>query len=99
MRVADYIPEIAVDLRYAAEDNFTGQVIYGFSDAWLRYGTVKKLSAAQETLAEQGYGLKLWDAFRPPAAQLVLWEICPTAPMWRTPAGAFRPTAGGIPWT
>lgn len=28
-------------------------------------------------LAEQGYGLKIWDAFRPPAAQFVMWEICP----------------------
>lgn len=28
-------------------------------------------------LAEQGYGLKIWDAFRPPAAQFVMWESCP----------------------
>lgn len=77
VRVTDYVPEIAVDLRYAAEDNFTGQVIYDFSDAYLRYGTVKKLAAVQTALAEQGYGLKIWDAFRPPAAQFVMWEICP----------------------
>ena len=77
VRVKDYIPEIAVDLRYATADNFCGQAVYDFSEAYLRYGTVKKLSAAQEALAAQGYGLKLWDAFRPVQAQFTLWEICP----------------------
>lgn len=77
VRVTDYVPEITVDLRYAAADNFTGQVIYDFSDAYLRYGTVKKLAAVQAALAEQGYALKIWDAFRPPAAQFIMWEICP----------------------
>jgi D-alanyl-D-alanine dipeptidase len=77
VRVVDYAPDIAVDLRYATAENFTGQVVYDFTDAYLRYGTVKKLMAAQKTLVEQGYGLKIWDAFRPTSAQFALWEICP----------------------
>jgi D-alanyl-D-alanine dipeptidase len=77
VRVIDYVPDIAVDLRYATAENFTGQVVYDFTDAYLRYGTVKKLAAVQQTLAEQGYGLKIWDAFRPTSAQFALWEICP----------------------
>ena len=47
VRVKDYIPGIIVDLRYATADNFCGQAVYDFSEACLRYGTVKKLSAAQ----------------------------------------------------
>lgn len=89
VRVADCLPEIVVDLRYATEDNFTGQVIYGFSDAWLRYGTVKKLAAAQMALAEQGYGLKIWDAFRPAAAQIIMWEICPDSVYVANPNRGF----------
>ena len=54
VRVKDYIPGIIVDLRYATADNFCGQVVYDFSEACLRYGTVKKLSAAQWALAERG---------------------------------------------
>lgn len=77
VRVRDYLPDIAVDLRYAGTENFTGQAIYDFSDAYLRYGTVEKLAAVQSALAEEGLGLKLWDAFRPPAAQFRLWEVCP----------------------
>lgn len=77
VRVTDCLPDIFVDLKYASADNFTGQVIYEFTDAYLRYGTVQKLSAALEALEEQGYSLLIWDAFRPTAAQFRLWEVCP----------------------
>ena len=77
VRVLDYIPDIQVDLKYAGEDNFTGKVIYGFQDAYLRYGTVKKLKIAQEKLKVNGLGLKIWDGFRPVFAQFRFWELCP----------------------
>lgn len=77
VRVTAYIPDILVELRYATDNNFTGQVIYEFSDLWLRYGTVKKLMLVQEELKESGLCLKIWDGFRPPAAQFKLWEIYP----------------------
>ena len=95
VRVRDYRPEITVDLRYATADNFTGQVIYTFSDAYLRYGTVKKLAAAQETLAEQGYGLKIWDAFRPVSAQFALWDICPDGRYVANPDKGFSSHSRG----
>ena len=75
--VTDYIPGIYTDLRYASDNNFTHQIIYSFSDAYLRYGTVQKLAAAQESLEAAGYSLLIWDAFRPVSAQFRLWEICP----------------------
>ena len=77
VRVADWIPDIYTDLRYAADNNFTGQAIYDFSDAYLRYGTVQKLASAQESPETAGYSLLIWDAFRPVSAQFKLWEICP----------------------
>lgn len=77
VRIRDYIPEIIIDLKYSTADNFTGQVIYSFSDAYLRYGTVKKLLSASKELEKSGYRLKIWDAFRPYAAQCMLWDICP----------------------
>lgn len=75
--VKHYIPDIQVDLKYSSCENFTGQVIYGFEDVFLRYGTVIKLKAVSEELAEQGLGLKIWDGFRPVSAQFLLWEVCP----------------------
>lgn len=75
--VVDYIPGIYTELRYASDNNFTHQVIYSFSDAYLRYGTVQKLASAQESLVTAGYSLLIWDSFRPVSAQFKLWEVCP----------------------
>lgn len=77
VKVTDYIPDIIVDLKYAAEDNFTGHRIYDFTEAYLRYGTVQKLKKVQEALRPLGLSLKIWDAYRPTAAQFTFWEICP----------------------
>lgn len=79
VRVSDYIPNIGVELKYATEDNFTGTVIYDFTDAYLRYGTVEKLAAVQNDLEGMGLGLKIWDALRPVSAQFRLWEVCPNS--------------------
>ncbi len=75
--IRDYIPNIYIDVKYATTDNFTGQVIYDFSEPSLRYGTIKKLMKVQKELNKRGYSLKVWDAYRPIEAQLKLWEICP----------------------
>jgi len=75
--VREYVPGLWQELRYAAENNFTGQVIYDFTDAYLRYGTVKKLILVSEELSQQGLYLKIWDGFRPVSAQFQLWEVCP----------------------
>lgn len=79
VRVSDYIPGIYIELRYATENNFTGEVIYDFDEAYLRYGTVLKLARAQEALSELGFSLKIWDAFRPVEAQFTLWSVCPNS--------------------
>ena len=77
--VTDYIPDLNVELRYATPNNFTGQTIYDFTDAWLRYGTVKKLATVQNALKVSGYCLKIWDAYRPSDAQFRLWDVVPDA--------------------
>lgn len=75
--ISTWIPDIAIDLRYAGDNNFTGQKIYDFDQPQLRYGTIKKLSKAQEMLAEKGYSLIIYDGYRPIEAQFKLWEVCP----------------------
>ena len=95
VKVTDYIPGIYVELKYATEDNFTGSVIYEFTDAYLRYGTVKKLKLVQELLQQKGYSLKILDAFRPVAAQFVLWEIYPDATYVANPNTGFSSHSRG----
>lgn len=93
--VKDYIPDIYIDLKYATADNFTGTVIYESKDAYLRYGTVKKLAEVQNELRQQGYSLKIWDAYRPTSAQFKLWEVCPDPTYVSNPNNGFSKHSRG----
>lgn len=84
INVHDVDPSIIVDLRYATPDNFTGEVIYDFTQAVSRAGTVRKLGIAAKMLKKQGYRLKIWDAFRPAYAQERMFELYPDE-MWVAP--------------
>lgn len=95
VRILDYIPTATQELFYATDRNFTGQVIYDFSDAYLRYGTVKKLMAVSADLAELGLRIKIWDSFRPVAAQFTLWEICPNPTYVANPNVGFSSHSRG----
>lgn len=95
VKVQTYIPDMVVELRYATENNFTNQQIYDFTDAWLRYGTVRKLMLVQEELRQYGYRLKIWDGFRPPAAQFKLWEVCPDPTYVSNPNNGFSSHSRG----
>ncbi len=90
VKITDYIPDIVIDLKYATTDNFTGTVIYDFEDAYLRYGTVKKLAVAQEKFKSMGYYIKIWDAYRPFAAQEKLWQVCPNPRYVANPANGMK---------
>lgn len=77
VRILDYIPDAEIDLRYATPNNFTGTVIYDDPEAYLCYGTVKKLIQVQSELKEIGYRILIWDAYRSIEAQWKLWETYP----------------------
>ena len=77
VNIIDVIPDAVICLKYATNDNFVGERFYSSPDAYLRYGTAKKLIRAADILREQGCRIKIWDAYRPAAAQFRLWEILP----------------------
>ena len=68
---------IVVDLRYATPNNFTGSVLPGYEGnrAFLRAEAAAALAVVQEDLRMQGYGLKIFDAYRPIRASeaMVAW--------------------------
>ena len=91
VRVLDYIPDAVQNLRYASTNNFTGKVIYNFRDAYLRYGTVQKLMDVAAELEKQGYGLLIWDGYRPVSAQRELFVTFPD-PDYVSPPGVGEQT-------
>ena len=68
-------PTILVELRYATADNIIGHPLYQPDmPALVRPTTARRLARAQSYLRAHGCGLKLWDAYRPVAAQMQLWQ-------------------------
>ncbi len=68
-------PTILVELRYATANNITGRALYPPGmPALVRPSTATRLAKAQAFLRARHYGLKIWDAYRPLAAQVELWE-------------------------
>jgi D-alanyl-D-alanine dipeptidase len=70
-------PAITLDLRYATADNFTGQVIYDKAVALLHPDAHAALMRAADLAQAQGLGLRVFDAYRPLAAQWRLWQAVP----------------------
>ncbi|OON69633.1 M15 family metallopeptidase [Hymenobacter sp. CRA2] len=73
------IPGLKLDIRYATADNLVGQVIYPEAAAFLRRPVAEDLRRVQQDLAAQGYALKIYDAYRPYAATVRLFEAMPDA--------------------
>ena len=67
---------IMIDLRYAGSNNVAHRPLYSpGTPALVRAGVARRLVVAQEYLRKKGYGLKIWDAYRPQATQEKLWQI------------------------
>jgi D-alanyl-D-alanine dipeptidase len=65
-------PTIRVDLRYRTDSNFTGAPLPGYdaNRAFLRREAAVALARVQEDLRGQGFGLEIYDAYRPVQATL-----------------------------
>lgn len=75
--VTKLIPSIALDIRYATADNFTGQPVYPAARCYLRRDVAQRLAAAQAALQARGLGLKVFDCYRPFGIQKRFWELVP----------------------
>lgn len=75
--VATLDPSIVIDLRYARDDNIVGRQLYPVNRALLLPSVAERLVRVQARLREHGYGLKVWDAYRPPWVQRELWAAFP----------------------
>ena len=85
--IAKVCPGVCIELRYATERNFTSKVVYPLrARALIRRSVAARLRRVQDALRKQGYGLKIWDAYRPAWAQDVLWKASPNAEYLAAPS-------------
>ena len=87
---------IVVDLRYATSRNIARRPFYPTNmPALVRPQVAARLAQAQAILRERGYGLKIWDAYRPKSAHEQLWALSPNTDYVADPAvGGSLHTSG-----
>lgn len=69
------IPGIVLDLRYAGKNNFMNRQLYpAINTTYLRKAAADSLKVIQQELNEQGFALKIFDAYRPYSVTEMMWE-------------------------
>jgi D-alanyl-D-alanine dipeptidase len=65
--VKDVIPDVKYEIRYAGSNNFLGRPVKGYytAEAILTKEAATALKKVQDELKTKGYGLKIFDAYRP----------------------------------
>lgn len=92
--IESVIPGVMLELRYATDDNFTGQVVFDFYKCLLVEDAALRLQAAQEEFKTMGLEIKIWDGYRPMAAQWKFWELVPDERYVSDPRKGGRHTRG-----
>lgn len=98
VEVRSVVPDLAIDLRYCTAANVTGRPLYPAGmPCLLHRDTAAKLQTAQALLRSQGYGLRIWDGYRPPEVQQRLYEAGAATRMFLSPENAgWSRHCGGI---
>lgn len=73
-------PSIRLDIRYATTSNFTGRQLYNQPRAFLIRPAAEALVRAHKVAQSNGYGLTIFDAYRPWRITKALWDATPPGP-------------------
>lgn len=77
VELAGLAPTLRLDVRYATAHNFVGRPVYSQARAFLQRPAAEALVRAAHTLAAQGYGLLIFDGYRPWAVTKLFWDVTP----------------------
>ena len=72
-------PTIKLDIRYATTRNFIGTPVYSQARAFLQRPAAEALVRVNKSLAAEGYGLLVHDAYRPWYVTKLFWDATPPA--------------------
>lgn len=70
-------PTIRLDVRYATANNFTGRPVYGEARAFLQRPAAEALVRVHRALEAEGYGLLVFDGYRPWSVTKEFWDRTP----------------------
>jgi zinc D-Ala-D-Ala dipeptidase len=71
------VPGIVYDLRYATTNNFMHRLMYPLNTniTFLRLPAAMALQKVQKELNQSGWGVKIFDAYRPYSVTVKFWEL------------------------
>lgn len=70
-------PTIRLDIRYATKNNFLGRRVYKEARAFLQRPAAEALVRVSRALHAQGYGLSVFDGYRPWQVTKTFWDATP----------------------
>ncbi len=70
-------PAIKLDIRYATSNNFMGAAFYSEPRAFLQKPAAEALVRVKARLAKLGYGILIYDAYRPWYVTKMFWDATP----------------------
>lgn len=70
-------PTVRLDVRYATADNFMGTAMYESPRVFLQRPVAEALLEAHRQLREKGYGVVLFDGYRPWYVTRIFWDATP----------------------
>jgi D-alanyl-D-alanine dipeptidase len=70
-------PTLRLDIRYATPGNFLGRPVYPEARAFLQRPAALALARANRNLRKQGYGLLIFDGYRPWRVTKMFWDATP----------------------
>jgi zinc D-Ala-D-Ala dipeptidase len=70
-------PTIKLDIRYATKNNFLGRRVYKEARAFLQRPAAEALVRVNQALRKQGYGLMIFDGYRPWSVTKIFWDATP----------------------
>lgn len=70
-------PTIRLEVRYATKENEFGRPFYSEARAFLQRPAAEALARVQRSLKAKGYGLLVFDGYRPWAVTKQFWDLTP----------------------
>ncbi len=70
---------LKLDIRYATSNNFTGRPVYSEARAFLQLPAAEALVKVNKELRKLGYGLLIFDGYRPWSVTKLFWDMTPKA--------------------
>jgi D-alanyl-D-alanine dipeptidase len=67
-------PALRLDIRYAGTNNFMHRVMYPEARAFLQRPAAEALARAQQNLKTKGYGMLIFDGYRPWSVTKAFWD-------------------------